>query len=189
MDGNPASSTRLRVCNWISWINDFAHRAPGKIPWPPPPQKAHNSKEMNRNISCWWNVRGYLPGVCGWDLRLNDFCSWLKVKQSLPPCPSSASSTFHPHHGNWYHCRWTIEEEAERSKNRCLDSKFGIFKRKSFWEERYDDLGPSKGPDLKKTKVFKRHTVFSGEKSLKKKWFVLGGIGRKIPKDLLSCWC
>ncbi len=74
-----------------AWIHDFAH-----IPWedtpnfPRPPTK----KEIPF-INCWPKRLGYLPRVCGWDLR----------SKASPPPPKKKKTT---HHMSQSSCRFFL---------------------------------------------------------------------------------
>ena len=57
---------------WWFFTNPFEKYERQK--WVHLPQFSGWKEKKNWNyhlvVNCWWNVRGYLPGVCGWDLRL-----------------------------------------------------------------------------------------------------------------------
>ena len=64
---------------------------PGKIPQTFP--KPH--KERKSFINCWWNIRGYLPGVCGWDLRIipcKACCVYAVCRMTRIPGPQPETS-------------------------------------------------------------------------------------------------
>ena len=51
----------------VTNLNDFAHRAPGKMG--PKTSPSFPTKKGNPGNKLLVKHPGYLPGVCGWDLR------------------------------------------------------------------------------------------------------------------------